>query len=134
MTLKDIIIAGKLTISEGGGGGGAQVATGTFIGDDSDKAKFSCDFDPDVVYIKRINAVSLPDRVFAGFIGYSYGGYEGYQLFQHNANTTTDSGFGGDLGRKKFSYSDGMVSIPSMSTRPVSSQCEYYYCAVKWTE
>lgn len=33
MTLKDIIIAGKLTISEGGGGGGSEtIASGSFLG------------------------------------------------------------------------------------------------------
>lgn len=135
MTLKDILIAGKLTISEGGGGGGSvQTASGTFNGDDSLRATFDCPFDPDVVFVKRIDTATLTERVFGGFIGGKFGSYAGNVSYQVNANTTTIGTMGGDLNQHKFSYADGKVKIDSTTGRPVSSQAEYGWYAVKWTE
>ena len=134
MTLKEILIAGKLTISEGGGGG-AQTASGTFTGNDTTSIVIPCEFAPDAVYITRINAVALSKRVFAGFIGGTFGEHSGYVRFQNNANTTTDDTYTGGLNQPSFSYANGNIKVGTgLSDRPASSQCEYFWFAVKWTE
>ncbi|MBO5967255.1 MAG: hypothetical protein J6S14_02015 [Clostridia bacterium] len=115
------------------GGASAKTATGTFTGDGSQYAVFSCPFEPDAVYIARINITSLSDRVFAGFIGGVFGSYRGHELYQNNANTTTISTYSGDLSSRKFTYADGKVSVATQTSRPVSSSCEYAYYAAKWT-
>lgn len=117
-----------------GSGSNVQTATGTFTGDDTQYASFSCPFEPDAVYIIRINITALTTRVFAGFIGGVFGTYAGYALFQNNGNTTTISIYAGDLTSKKFTYSSGTVSVQTQTSRPVSSSCEYAYYAVKWTQ
>lgn len=128
----DTTLINSLTVNVSGSS--VKTATGTFTGDDSASAKFSCSFEPDAVYIKRINVASLTVRVFGGFIGGQFGTEKGYISFQNNANTTAFSIFAGDLSNRGFSYSNGIVSASSQSTRPVSSNCEYFYYAVKWTE
>lgn len=113
--------------------GGAQIATGTFTGDDSQYAKFACAFEPDAVCIKRINVTALSNRVFAGFIGGTFGTFTVYSMFQNNANATSFGPYVGGFADRRFSYSNGQVTIDTQSSRPCSSLCEYSYYAIKWT-
>lgn len=113
---------------------GAQITTGTVIGDDTTIVKFSCSFLPDLVYIKRIDTTVLSSRVFGGFIGFSNGTNEGCTFFQNNANTLSFSNYSGSLTNKVFSLSDGVVMFnTNLTDRKFSSKCEYMYYAVKWT-
>lgn len=115
------------------GGASAQIAFGTFTGDDTQYARFTCQFEPDAVYIIRINVISLSVRVFAGFIGGTFGGNSGNTLFQNNANSTAFGTYSGNMTTSGFTYADGTVTVATQTSRPVSSACEYYYYAVKWT-
>lgn len=116
------------------GGASAQTATGTFTGNDTQYARFTCTFSPDAVYIVRINVVSLSERVFAGFIGGTFGSNAGNVLYQNNANATAFGSYTGNMTSKGFTYSNGTVQVATQTTRPVSSSCEYRYYAVKWTQ
>lgn len=135
MTLKEILIAGKLTISEGGGGGGSvQTASGTFHGDDSLQVKINCAFKPDALFVKRIDPATLTERVFGGFIGMTVDNYVGCATYQVYANSTAISTLGGGFISEGYSYTDGLIKIDLPSGRPVSSQAEYFWYAIKWTE
>lgn len=114
-------------------GGGVQIATGTFTGNDSQFAKFACAFEPDAVCIKRINVTELSVRVFAGFIGGTFGTFTAYSMYQNNANATYFGPYDGSFVERRFSYSNGQVTIDTLSSRPCSSLCEYSYYAIKWT-
>ena len=116
-----------------GYGGGVESTSKTIIGDDTSTVSFPCQFEPDAVIIKRIDETELSNRVFAGFIGLKINNIEGHAFYQCNANTTVVSVYSANISSKNFTYANNVVTINTMSNRPVSSQCTYTYSAIKFS-
>lgn len=127
------------------GGGGAQVATGTFTGSNEHTVTIQCPFEPDLVYIVRsdIDSISAIAEMSVGqtaiardaFVFYNRVVASGTATSGHNITTAIGTVSTTRESHNYFTYQDGTITYKCYqgNVSYFRSALTYKYLCVKWT-